>query len=47
MAMINKQPTRNVGAGLRKRKPYLLLVGLQTGADTLEIGVGSSYKAKS
>lgn len=41
-----KQPTKNAGAGSRKRNPCLLLLGLQTGADTLEMGVRNSYKAK-
>ena len=39
MAAIQKSTTINAGEGVEKRKPFTLLVGMQTGTATMENSV--------
>lgn len=42
-----KQLTTNVGKIVGKGEPHTLMVGLKTDADTMEMSVGNSQKARS
>ena len=46
MALINKSTTTSAGADVEKENPFALLVGMQTGAATVESSMEIPQKIK-